>query len=278
MEFTRKCPICGLDLAGIQGELCPICAARIPPQAKRRVWLGALIQFVIMAAFILLFRLPKFLIVFFGLFSLFVTLFASVLTRKGISARPRPQTSLPKSAGFQIVSFAIALFGFVFLCCLLFGFVAFINSWNSWQRYEGQPFHRAEFVVDHDYYQRNSKSVDLYASGTVEGHREWMDLETYLRAQNFSRPRGQGELELQVPVGTSIRIYFFPNLKSRSRVRLYSSTAPADAYRQSAMNALRYGLAGIAVCGLAIFVLVKIRDGYLQQSATETSLEMQASR
>jgi hypothetical protein len=270
MEFARKCPNCGLDLTEAQGSLCPGCAQRFAPTLRWRIWLGALIQFGILGALILFLRLPRFLIVLFALFGLFAILLGSVLSRKATSARPMARRPVPSSGLFTILSLAIALCGLVFVCFLLFGFVAFINSWNSWHRYQGQPFHRAEFVVEQDYYQPYSKHADLYASGTVEGHREWMDLVPYLHSQNlYRRPHGRDELELLVPPGTSIPIYFFPSLKSRSRVRLYSAMSPAEEYHRAAIKALDYGLCGMGVSALAIFLLIRIRAGYFRQSACD---------
>jgi hypothetical protein len=236
-----------------------MCAARIAAPARRWVWLGALVQFAVVAVILLVFRLPRFLIMFCALFSAVAVLLANVLTRKAASARLKPQRPVPNSVGFRLVTIAILLCGLVLVCFLLFGSVTFINSWNNWQRYGGQPFHRAEFVVEHDYYQAYSKSADLYANGTVEGQREWMDLKPYLYARNLYRPHGAAELEAWVPPGTSIPIYLFPNLKGRSRVRLYADASPAEAYHRAAMKAANYGLGGVAFSALAMFVLTRIR-------------------
>ncbi len=95
-----------------------------------------------------------------------------------------------------------------------------MNSYSSWQRYEGQSYHRADFEVTRAYFQRGSKGgISVYASGTVDGQREWMDLESYVP----TRPRSQSELDEQVPTGTSIPIYLFPDLKGRSRVRVFAA-------------------------------------------------------
>jgi hypothetical protein len=273
MESLRKCRLCGLSLTEIQGSVCPTCARRLGPMVKTRLWLGALIQFGVVTTFILVLRLPRFLILFFGLFSLFVALLASVLTRKPASRGPSPQRPIPNSAPFWIVSLGIALGGLVLIGSLLFGFVTFINSWNSWHRYEGQPFHRAEFVVEQDYYRSYSKHADLYASGMVEGHREWTDLVPYLRSQGVSRwPHGREEVELSVPPGTSIPIYLFPGLKGRSRVRLYSDTPPAEEYHRRAMHAANYGLIEVSVCALIIFLLLRIRAAYVGDSSSAPAI------
>jgi hypothetical protein len=266
MEAAGKCPNCGLDLSGTQGAICPACGAQVALQARRNIWLGALVQFATIVTVLLLFRVPRLQSVFFGLFSSLAVLAANILTRKA-AVNARTRSPLPNSAGSRTVIFALLFCCLGLVCSLLFGFVVFINSWNSWHRYEGQPFHRAEFVVEQDYYQPYSKAADLYASGTVEGHQEWMDLVPYLRSKNLYQPHGRGELESWVPPGTSIPIYLFPNLKGRSRVRLYDDTPPAEAYHRAAMNAVHYSLGGVALCAVTILLLLKIRAGYSRQSA-----------
>lgn len=266
MEFTRKCSNCGFDLTGAE-PVCPMCTQPLVPAVKRSAWLGALIQFGFVTTFIVVLRLPRFLIVFFGLFILLAALLSSVLKTKATTrATPLPPRPTPHSALFWIVSLAIPLFGLAFFCFLLFGFVTFANSWTSWHRYEGQPFHRAEFVVEQDYFQPYPRAADLYASGTVEGHREWMDLGPYLHARNlYHQPHGRDELQAWVPSGTSIPIYLFPTLKGRSRVRMYSGTPPAEAYHRTAMNAVQYGAWGMAGCALIIFLLMRIRAACFKQ-------------
>jgi hypothetical protein len=47
----------------------------------------------------------------------------------------------------------------------------------------------------------------MYASGMVDGQREWIGLYPYLHP----RPRNEAELDERVPIGTSIPIYLFRN-------------------------------------------------------------------
>jgi len=154
-----------------------------------------------------------------------------------------------------MVGFAIVLTGFAMFCILLFGFVMFLNSWNRWHEYDGQPFHRSDFVVKNVYYQKQSKSRSFYASGTVEGQREWISLQPYLHRM----PRSQAEAETSVPTGTSIQIYFFPNMKGRARVQVYEDTPPAESAHQMAMKTLNTSLLWLAITGAALFVLTRIR-------------------
>ena len=105
------------------------------------------------------------------------------------------------------------------------------------------------------YYQKQGKGTDVYASGTVEGRREWMNLAPYVQVM----PHGQSELEESVPVGTSIPIYLFPDMKGRSRVRVYQEVPTAESYHRAAMSALRNGLGCLAICGGILFLLLRLR-------------------
>lgn len=218
-----------------------------------KIWIGALVQIALSTTFMLVFGFPKIMIVVFcG-----VILAGTALTSR-MKARPIPaaQPAIAHPVLFKILSIAIALCGLAFVCFALFGFVMFINNWNDWHRYQGQPYHRSEFVVTHTYYQRGSKgAVDAYASGTVDGNREWMSLRPYLN----TIPRSQAEVDARVPVGTVIPIYLFPGMKGRSRVRVYDGIPAAQAYHESAMKALNYGLLGLAGCSAMIFVLSRLR-------------------
>lgn len=137
-----------------------------------------------------------------------------------------------------------------------------------WHRYEGQPFHPAEFVVEQDYYQPNSRAADLYARGTVDGNREWMDLVPYLQSQNLPHwPHGRAELELAVPPGNIDSHLFFPQA---SKVEVACGRTPTrqrpEAYYRTAMNAVKYGGWGMAGCTLIIFLLMMIRARGLKLS------------
>ena len=223
--------------------------------SRPNLWIGALVQFAFMTTFMLVFRFPKILIAFFGVMIVLGTTLTGWAKRKQLAPRP-PQRPLSHPTLFKVLSLGIAFCSLVLFSTLLFGFVIFLNNWNDWHRYQGQPYHRTEFVVAHTYYQRGSKgSVDAYASGIVEGQREWMGLRPYLTTV----PRSEAELDDQVPVGTSIPIYLFPAMKGRSRVRVYSDTPPAEDYRRTAMNAVNYGLGGAVLSAAVIFVLIRLR-------------------
>ncbi len=220
-----------------------------------KLWIAAFVQFAFMATFMLVFRFPKIMIAFFGVIIVLGTALSGWAKQRQLAPRP-PQGPLSHATLFKVLSLGVAFCSLVLFSTLLFGFVIFLNNWNDWHRYQGQPHHRTEFVVAQTYYQRGSKGgVDAYASGMVDGQREWMSLRPYLPTV----PRNEAELDEQVPVGTSIPIYLFPAMKGRSRVRVYSVTPPAEAYRRTAMNAVDYGLGGAALSAAIIFVLIRLR-------------------
>src|SRR5580700_3991714 len=96
---------------------------------------------------------------------------------------PRPLSVQPTSV--ILLNLTIAILGLAFLACLLFGFVTFINAHNAFKRVQGQPYHATTFQVTRPYYQKSAgmhgPDVAVYASGIVEGNKEWMDLVPYLK-------------------------------------------------------------------------------------------------
>jgi len=257
MIQIRQCARCGHDLTDPAASRCPVCGTQFARRPGGRIWITALVQFSLATAFLLLSHFPKWTIFFFGIMILIGTLVASRATVTAAKNRPTPHAPITRPVLLKIVSLLIAIFGFGFLSSLLFGFVIFINNWNDWHRYEGQPYHRSTFEVRQVYYQRTGRGgVDTYARGNVEGQREWMSLRPYIGPR---LPRDQAELDQRVPVGTEIPVYFFPDMKGRSRIRVYGETPPAEDYHRTAMNALNYGLMGLAICAIAIFVLTRLR-------------------
>ena len=157
------------------------------------------------------------------------------------------------------VDLTIAILGLAFLACLLFGFVSFINAHNAFKRLQGKPYHATTFQVTRPYYQRSAgmhgPDVAVYASGMVEGKKEWMNLLPYLKRA----PRDQTELNDSVPPGTVIPVYLFPNLKGRSRIQEIDVLPPGEASRRTETWVLRRVTAALAVLGGLIFLLVRIR-------------------
>jgi hypothetical protein len=219
-------------------------------------WIVALVQIALSTTFMLIFHFPRIMIVIFAALILLATALSERMKAKSVAASRTPPRPVARPIPFRILSIGVAVFSFAFVVFLLFGFVIFMNSYSSWQRYAGQSYHRADFEVTRAYFQRGSKGgISVYASGTVDGQHEWMDLESYLP----TRPRSAAELDEQVPAGTSIPIFLFPNLKGRSRVRVFAAIPPADAYHRAAVEALEYGLSGVAISGLIVFVLLRLR-------------------
>jgi hypothetical protein len=82
-----------------------------------------------------------------------------------------------------------------------------------------------------------------------------MDLQPYLKPV----PRTEGELDERVPVGTSIPIYLFPDLKGQARVRLFDVVPPAEAFHRDAMHTLNSALRALALTAIVVFVLSRLR-------------------
>jgi hypothetical protein len=256
MDSIRKCAKCGIDLIDTTGSKCPMCGSAIVAVPGAKIWIGALVQFGLSTVFMLIFGFPKFMIGIFGGMILIGTALSAWVRTSTMARRTPPPKPTAHPVLFKFVTVAMALCSLAFFSILLFGFVMFLNSWQRWHQYEGQRHHRSEFQVERVYYQKHSRGgADVYASGTVEGQREWMSLEPYLHAMALD----QGELESRVPQGTSIPIYLFPDLKGRARVRIVGDLPPAQGYRRSAMSALNYGLAGLALTAGIISLLRRMR-------------------
>jgi hypothetical protein len=267
MPFIRKCPKCGLDLTDPSARVCPICGSSLALASKKPLWIIAIFQICAASAFMFLFRFPKWMIAAFGAMILIGTLSSSVLKPQAAITPRKPQPVPSRPVLFRFVALGMFICGIGCLCFGLFGFVIFMNSWNDWHRYEGQPYHVTTFQVTRVYYQKHSKSIDMYASGMVDGQREWMGLYPYLNP----RPRSEAELDARVPIGTSIPIYLFPELKGRSRVRVYADTPPAQAYHRDAIQAANYGLIGLAICAVLLFVLNRVRGMCFSEAPLEFS-------
>jgi hypothetical protein len=256
MGIVRKCPKCGFDLSNATSPICPGCgtpAFAIPRVGK---WIGAGIQIALSTTFMLVFGFPKVMIVVFATLIVIGTAVSTLVKPRAAGAPVAPQRPVSNPLLFKILSVAIGLCSFVVACFLLFGFVSFMNSWERWHRYEGHPYQRTDFVVTRVYLQTHTRGgPDIYASGTVEGKKEWMSLRPYL---NFV-PHSQEELDSQVGAGTVIPVYFFPDLKGRTRVQVLSDPAPAEANRRTAMSTLNSYLVRVAVTAGIIFLLFLLR-------------------
>jgi len=176
----------------------------------------------------------------------------------GVNSAP-PSLPRPLPMSVVLLNLAIAILGLAFLSCLIFGFVAFINAHNAFKRVQGQPYHATTFEVIRPYYQKSAgmhgPDISVYASGMVEGNKEWMSLGPYLKRV----PRDQAEVNDSVPPGTVIPVYLFPNLKGRSRIQVIDVLPPGEASRRTETWVLQRVPVSLAVLGALIFLLVRIR-------------------
>jgi hypothetical protein len=255
MGIVRKCLKCGFDLSNATSPICPGCGtpALVLPRARR--WIGASIQIALSTIFMLVFGFPKVMIVVFAALIVAGTAVSTLVRPRPAGAPVAPQRPVSNPLLFKIVSIAIALCSFAMVSILLFGFVMFMNAWDRWHRYEGHRYERTDFVVKQVYYQAHRGGPDIYASGIVEGNKEWMSLRPYL---NYV-PRSQEELDSRVGAGTVIPVYFFPDIKGRSRVQVLSDPPPAEASRRTAMSTLNSSLIGLGITAGIIFLLFLLR-------------------
>ena len=248
-----------------------MCGTTIAPALGGKIWIGALVQFILSTTFMLIFGFPKIMIAIFAGMIVIGTALSARAKARALTVQPGPPRTVARPLLFRVTSLAVGLSSLVLFSCLLFGFVMFMNSWDRWHRYEGQRYERTEFHVKQVYFQRGSRGgVDVYANGTVDGNKEWMSLLPYL----YTRPHDQGDLELKVPQGTTIPIYLFPNLKGRSRVEVIGDVPPAEGYRRAAMQALEFGSLGVVISAGVLFLLVRLRASCYDESQPSAAFGM----
>jgi len=276
MAFLRKCPKCGLDLTDPSARSCPICGTTLVALPGSKIWIGALVQFAFVGGFLLIFGFPKFMIAIFGAVIFVGTALSAYLKPRQAGPRPAPQKPTRHLILYRVVSLAIAVSSLAFFATLLFGFVMFMNAWTRWHQYEGQPHHQTSFEVVRAYYQKSTSAhsgPSVYASGMVDGQKEWMSLLPYLHTM----PHDQDELDMRVGAGTSIPIYLFPNLKGRARVCVLEAGLPSEVSHRQAIDTLNHGLGGLALSGLIIFLLIRLRRVCFDDSLSSQPLASQAA-
>ena len=277
MAVLYKCAACGFESDAFSGSACPQCGKNPAQGINPALWLVGLLPVAVVAGLIFVYihavHFPRPVIVFWGVSTFVFTILAILLRRAAPTVmKPFPRRpASPQPMIVQLLSVAIGICGFCFFACLLFGFVAFLNWYNAYQRFAGQPYHATTFEVIRPYYQSSAgmhgPDRQVYASGMVEGKKEWMNLLPYLRRM----PNGQDELSELVPQGTVIPVYLFPNLRGQTRVQTIGALPPAETNHNAEMGVLRKGSIALAVLGALIFVLVRIRRscaGGLPTSAT----------
>ncbi len=262
MAAAHQCPACGFECDSFPDLSCPQCGRKFLRSGSFLPWLAVLAQVAFVTGTMFAFHFPRPMILFFGSATFFIAVLS--LRRRSTlpTSKPLPLSSQPMSV--ILLDLAIAALGFAFLCCLLFGFVAFINADNAFKRVQGQPYHATTFEVTRPYYQRSAgmhgPDIAIYASGMVEGKKEWMSLVPYLRRDPRDRlPQNQAEVNDLVPPGTVIPVYLFPNLKGQSRIEVIDVLPPGEASRRTETWVLRRAPVALAVLGALIFLLVRIR-------------------
>jgi len=262
MAGTLKCPACGFEGDNFQGRVCPQCNKKLPPAISFGPWIGGLIQLIFALTFMSVFHFPRPMVIVAGGFILIGTLATSLRRKSSTPSKPRPapvrQTPAATMFGIAIGACAFGLLG-----GLLFSFVTFMNSWSTYQLLQGQAYHAASFQVTRVYLQRGTSknsSTRAFASGMVEGRKEWMDLLPYLKRT----PSDQAELESLVPDGSVIPVYLFPDLKGYARIQLIGTLPPAEAHYKRAMSTLNYGLVALGIGAAILFVLNRLRRSSLE--------------
>jgi hypothetical protein len=254
---------------------CPQCGSNLVPLPSINRWIGALVQLVVSTTFMLVFGFPRIMIAIFAGVILLGTAVSSRMKPRAAGGPATPKRTILRPTLFRVLSIAIALCTFVVIAIAMFGFVIFMNSWDRWHLYDGQAYQRSEFQVVRAYYQTHTKGgPDIFASGTVDGQREWMDLRQYLH----TLPHDQNELDGRVPRGTSISVYLFPGLKGRSRVQINNGVLPSEASQREAMAAMKYGLGGLSVTAFLLLVLVRLRRECFVEAEPALSMAQTAGR
>jgi|ERR1700728_515767 len=102
--------------------------------------------------------------------------------------------------------------------------------------------------------------IAVYASGMVEGKKEWMNLVPYFkRVPRDGFPQNQADVDDSVPPGTVIPVYLFPNLKGQSRIQVIDVLPPGEASRSTETWVFQRAPVALAVLGALIFLLVRVR-------------------
>ena len=262
MAGTLKCPACGFEGDNFQGRVCPQCNKKLPPAISSGPWIGALIQLIFALTFMGVFHFPRPMMFVAVGFILIGTLVTSL--RRNSAAQPKPRPApVRQTPAATMLGIAIGACAFGLLGGLLFCFVTFMNSWSTYQRLQGQSYHAASFQVTRVYLQRGTSknsNTRIFASGMVEGRKEWMDLFPYLKRT----PSDQAELESLVPEGMVISVYLFPSLNGYARIQLIGTLPPAEAQYKRAMSTLNWGLVALGIGVAILFVLNRLRRSSLE--------------
>jgi hypothetical protein len=272
MAAAYRCPACGFESDSFADLACSQCGKKCVPSGffwhgLPRLVLAVLVTGV-MTGLMFAFHFPRPMM----LFSALTTFLMAALGLRprmirASSPKPLPPQLASRPMSAIVLDLSIAILGLAFVCCLLFGFVIFMNAHTAFERVQGQPYHAATFQVIRPYYQKSpgmhGPQISAYASGIVEGKKEWMSLFPYFKRY----PRDQAELNDLLPPGTVIPVYLLPNLKGRSRIEVIDVLPPGEASRRTEVSVLRRVPVALAILGGLIFLLVRIRRSYAAPAA-----------
>ncbi len=161
MASTRQCPKCGIVLLDTGASTCPACGANLSSTINLQIgrtaaakWVIALVQITLSTTFMLVFHFPKFMIAIFAAMILAATALSGLVKPKTAAQKAVPPRPLSHPVLFKVFSLGIAICALTLVSSLLFGFVAFMNSWNRYEKYEGLSYHQSEFQVTQTYFQK----------------------------------------------------------------------------------------------------------------------------
>jgi len=257
MATAQKCFACGFEADNFPESACPQCGKKVAPSVQVSPWLRALVPALLVTAITMTFHLPRGVVAILALAAFLAGGFSGRSGRSfPLQGDSEPQIPSRRPLAAQLLSLAIALCCVAFALALMFTFLVFMGSWTDWEHTQGQSYHATSFRVIQVYFEQPTKGPpQVFASGTVEGKKEWMDLLPYLKRV----PRNQGELQALVPAATVIPVYLFPGLKGGGRVRIIDSADPAAADHQRAVGAFLFGPVAMAALALLVSVLARIR-------------------
>lgn len=265
---ANRCSVCGFESDNFPDFTCPQCGKKLLSSSPFSPWIVVVAQVIVTTGFMFIFHFPRPVIIIFGLIVFLFSALGLRRRRNGFATRkspPLPLSSQPASV--VLLGLAVAVLGIVFVACLLFGSVALINSYNAVARVQGQPYHATIFQVIRPYYQKSAGMhgpyIQVYASGMVEGDKEWMSLIPYLKQV----PHNQAELNDLVPPGTEIPVYLFSGLKGRSRIQVNDGLPPGEASRRTETWVLSHVPLALVVLAVLIFLLVRIRRSCVAPAA-----------
>lgn len=177
--------------------------------------------------------------------------------RCGINLTPKA----PITFGIRLLDLLIAICGTLLVFALMFVFSSYMNTSQRADLYRDAPYRATTFRVAEIYYARRINGIDgakysetiAYAIGTVDGHRESMDLLPYIV------PRDQQQLKDMFPDGTVIPVYLFPTLRGLNRIQRIGPVPSAELYQRQVIPVTNHGLPVTGLIGATTALLSLLR-------------------